>query len=35
MYLDVLEELAEDGLKTATHLISNIYETGQWPKDFT
>jgi hypothetical protein len=26
--------LREDGLRFLTQLISNIYETGLWPKDF-
>ena len=32
---DVLKLLGRDGLRTVTHLINSIYETGQWPKDFT
>jgi len=27
--------LEEDGLKILTKLINTIYETGEWPKDFT
>jgi hypothetical protein len=27
--------LGEDGLRIMTQLINNIYETGEWPKDFT
>jgi hypothetical protein len=27
--------LGECGLKIMTKLINNIYETGEWPKDFT
>jgi len=32
---DVLKLLGEGGLKIMTKLIINIYETGEWPKDFT
>ncbi|PNF16702.1 hypothetical protein B7P43_G05333 [Cryptotermes secundus] len=32
---DVLKLLGEGGLKTLTKLINTIYETGEWPKDFT
>jgi len=32
---DVLKLLGEGGLKILTKLISTIYETGEWPKDFT
>ena len=32
---DVLKLLGEGGLKIITKLISTIYETGEWPKDFT
>jgi hypothetical protein len=31
----VLKLLGEDYLKIMTQLINNIYETGEWPKDFT
>ena len=31
---DVLKLLGDDGLKIMTKLISTIYETGEWPKDF-
>jgi hypothetical protein len=31
----VLKLLEEDGLKIMTKLTNTIYETGQWPKDFT
>jgi hypothetical protein len=31
----VLKLLGENGLKIMTKLINNIYETGEWPKDFT
>jgi len=27
--------LGESGLKILTKLINTIYETGEWPKDFT
>jgi len=27
--------LGEDGLKIMIKLINTIYETGEWPKDFT
>ena len=32
---DVLKLLEEGVLKIMTKLINTIYETGQWPKDFT
>ena len=32
---DVLKLLGEGGLKIITKLIYTIYETGEWPKDFT
>jgi hypothetical protein len=32
---DGLKLLGEGGLKIMTILIKNIYETGEWPKDFT
>jgi hypothetical protein len=32
---DVLKLLGEVGLKIMTKLISTIYESGEWPKDFT
>ena len=32
---DVLKLLGEGGLKILTRLINTIYETGEWPKDFT
>jgi len=32
---DVLKLLGEGGLKIMTNLINTIYETGEWPKDFT
>ena len=32
---DVPKLLGEGGLKTLTKLINNLYETGEWPKDFT
>jgi hypothetical protein len=32
---DVLKLLGESGLKIMTKLINTIYETGEWPKDFT
>jgi hypothetical protein len=31
----VLKLLGEDGFRIMTEVISNIYETGQWPKDLT
>jgi hypothetical protein len=31
---DALKLLADD-LKIMAHLINKIYESGQWPKDFT
>jgi len=33
--VDVLKLLGEGGLKILTKLINTIYETGEWPKDFT
>ena len=32
---DVLKLLGEGGLKILTKLINTIYETGEWPKDFS
>jgi len=32
---DVLKLLREGDLKTMTKLINTVYETGEWPKDFT
>ncbi|PNF26114.1 hypothetical protein B7P43_G04456 [Cryptotermes secundus] len=32
---DVLKLLGEGGLKTLTKLMNTIYETVEWPKDFT
>jgi hypothetical protein len=32
---DVLKLLVKGGLKIMTKLINTIYETGEWPKDFT
>jgi len=32
---DVLKLMGEGGLKIMTKLINTIYETGEWPKDFT
>jgi len=32
---DVLKLLGEGGLKIMATLINTIYETGEWPKDFT
>ena len=32
---DLLKVLGEGGLKIMTKLINTIYETGEWPKDFT
>jgi hypothetical protein len=31
----VLKLFVEGGLKIRTKLINTIYETGEWPKDFT
>ena len=33
--IDVLKLFGEGGLKIMTKLINTIYETGEWPKDFT
>jgi hypothetical protein len=30
-----LKLLEDDGLNLLTQLINNIYESGEWPKDFT
>ena len=32
---DVLKLLGEGGLKIIKKLFNTIYETGEWPKDFT
>jgi hypothetical protein len=32
---DVLNLLGEGGLRIMTELINTVYETGEWPKDFT
>ena len=32
---DVLKLMGEGGLKIMRKLINTIYETGEWPKDFT
>ena len=32
---DVLKLLGKRGLKIMTKLINTVYETGEWPKDFT
>jgi hypothetical protein len=32
---DVLKLFGEGGLKIIMKLINTIYETGEWPKDFT
>jgi len=32
---DVLKLFGKVGLKIMTKLINTIYETGEWPKDFT
>ena len=32
---DVFKLLGEGGLKIMTKLINTIYETAEWPKDFT
>ena len=31
----MLTLLGEDGLRLTTRLISNMFETGDWPKDLT
>jgi hypothetical protein len=33
--VEALKLLGDDGLNLLTQLISNIYESGEWPKDFT
>jgi hypothetical protein len=32
---NLLTQLIDDGLNLLTQLINNIYESGEWPKDFT
>jgi len=32
---DILKMLGDDGLSIMTQLISNIFETGECPKNFT
>jgi hypothetical protein len=32
--VEVLKLLGEDGLNLMTQLINNVYESGEWPKDF-
>ena len=32
---DVLKLFGEGGLKIMSKLINTVYETGEWPKDFT
>jgi hypothetical protein len=31
----VLKLMGEDGVRLRTQLINNMYENGEWPKDFT
>jgi hypothetical protein len=33
--VEALRLLGDDGLNLLTQLISNVYESGDWPKDFT
>jgi hypothetical protein len=33
--VEALKLLGDDGLNLLTQLINNIYESGEWPKDFT
>jgi hypothetical protein len=33
--VEALKLLGDDGLSFLTQLINNIYESGEWPKDFT
>jgi hypothetical protein len=33
--VEALILLGDDGLNLVTQLINNIYESGEWPKDFT
>jgi hypothetical protein len=33
--VEALKLLGDDGLNLLAQLISNIYESGEWPKDFT
>jgi hypothetical protein len=32
---DVLTLVGENGVKLMTHLVSNVYELREWPKEFT
>jgi len=32
---DILKMLGEDGFRIMTQLLSNMFETGGWPKNFT
>jgi hypothetical protein len=33
--VEALKLLGDDGLSLFTQLINNVYETGEWPKEFT
>jgi hypothetical protein len=33
--VEALKFLGDHGLNLLTQLINNIYESGQWPKEFT
>jgi hypothetical protein len=33
--VEALKLLGDDGLNLLKQLINNIYESGEWPKDFT
>jgi hypothetical protein len=33
--VEALELLGDNGLNLLTQLMNNIYESGEWPKDFT
>jgi hypothetical protein len=33
--VEALKLLGDDGLNLLTQLANNIYESGEWPKDFT
>jgi hypothetical protein len=33
--VEALKLLGDDGLNLLTQLINSLYESGQWPKDFT
>jgi hypothetical protein len=34
VFVEALKLMGDDGLNLLTQLINNIYESGEWPKDF-